>query len=192
MYNFNQGTSVLGTHHRKMRVKADLGAVQGPFSFENQEANNEPQGLLGENEIIYTADDNDLASYISIVPMISDFDELGTTTATLNVYGLSGVVEDVDALIPSFQIHRLLASVSLTRAMEGHYIGIKGMNYFFFHTGTQQAGVGAAFVYNGGAAPSSVRPPLHIIVDLMDCTAVVTELINSYLDTKYAIAYNTF
>lgn len=192
MYNFNQGTSVLGTHHRKMRVKADLGAVQGPFNFDSQEANNEPHGLFGENEIIYTAGDNDLASYISMVPMISDDEELGTTTATLNVYGLSGVAGDADSLIPDFQIHRLLASVSLTRAIEGHYISIKGMNYFFFHTGTQQAGVGAAFVYNGGVAPSSARPPLHIIVDLMDCTSVVTELINSYQDTKYAIAYNTF
>lgn len=189
MYNFNQGTSVLGTHHRNMRLKINLPASTTAVDFET-EANNEPYGLLNEDALIYTTGDDGLASYISIVPMIAPPPLAVATTATLNIYGLSGVGGDAD-----FQIHRLLASVSLARPAINHSTLIKGTTYYFFTTGTQESGVGSAFVYSGGPPsfpPSTGQPPLHLIVDIMDCTSVVTELVCNIASTEYGIAYNTF
>lgn len=208
LYDYNIGTNVIGTPHEYMILKTGLNSIAEEISFgSNQLANNLPEGFCHVNSLVYDSTKNTNGQYpnaISIVPLISSVANGGgaqeaPTTGTFRVYGLSGIAETTDTQTPVYRIHRLLASVVLTRTANNHYINSGSVSYSTFSHGAATTGIPGInpIIYNGAASSSTTgiaNPPMHFIVDLLDCTSVATSFNvgSSGNQNKYGFAYNLF
>lgn len=215
IYDHNLGTSSIATQHENMLLKTKLSTISSELSFSggvgNGTANNFSHGFCQVDSLIFDVNRATNPSYpnaVSIVPLISDRTSNGDpaaapTTASFRVWGLSGVV-DVENAGPICRIHRLLASVALTRnsSINGHKIVLEEngeeFNYFTFSHGLATASVPgiSPIIYNGAASAGSVtteNPPMHFVVDLLDCTSVAcTMQVGGGSSMWWGFAYNLF
>lgn len=214
LYDHNIGTSVIGTPHEYMILKTGLDSISTEISFGTSStvvANNLPEGFCHADSLVYDSTKNTNGQYpnaISIVPLISSVTNSGDAgtpplTGTFRVYGLSGIAETPNTQTPVHRIHRLLASVVLTRTASNHSIKFPAaanpsaqITYFTFSHGVATSSLPGVspIIYNGSATSSGTgvaNPPMHFIVDLLDCTSVATTFSTSTLN-KYGFAYNLF
>lgn len=205
LYDHNIGTSVIGTPHEYMILKTGLNSISSEISFAGATANNLPEGLCHVNSLVYDSTKNTNGQYpnaLSIVPLISAVangggNQTAPTTGTFRVYGLSGIADTTNTQTPIYRIHRLLASVVLTRTAGNHNISSGGTTYSTFSHGAATTGIPGInpIIYNGSASSTTgnTNPPMHFIVDLLDCTSVATTFnVGAGNLNKYGFAYNLF
>lgn len=194
IFGFNNTTSINGTARTSQKVLANVQVNDGPASF--NELNN-AAGEFGVNTsnlstaVVYNSSvDNPTASLLSITPFIASS---ATTTALLRIIGFT----KFKGATSEYSFPRMLCGVSLIRASgdSGCRFNLDpanaGVVYYSFTQGTSETTPNPVIYTHTSTSVS--QPPMHIVVDILNCTKVVASMsFASPGQIKCGYIYNAF